>query len=358
MDRITAQLKPARIISISPAVADQVRALGLHPKDLVLYVTSHCNLRCRHCYVGNDLLNESRVMKAQSVHALLNGFGALDRVTIIGGEPLLHREFRAIQTALGEAPSKERRIDTNLTSIHTLDIGHVLNKGIRICVSLDGHTEATHAILRGAKMFRKTETNLQKLLARGVDVEVTHTVHARNIGDIDAFIDYCRRSGISRLNLHKISPRGNAIGQHDLLLRPRQWIVLVGELRERAKRPGSPPIHIRFETLYVTEDEARRLRQEGRYHDLARGSFYSGTAGHRIVVFPDGKIYISSESFGSDSYVASIEDGNIVPNPAPRNELELSRKGYVRITELNPRAEVDAEFPVVLSVSYRESHVI
>jgi hypothetical protein len=105
-------------------------------------------------------------------------------------------------------------------------------------------------------------------------------------------------------------------------------------------------------------EEAQRLRAAGKYHDLVQGSYYSETAGHRIVIFPDGKVYMSSEAFGSDSYIASIEDGQLVVNRSPQSELELSRKGHVLITELNPRAEVDGRYPVVLSVSYRESYIV
>jgi MoaA/NifB/PqqE/SkfB family radical SAM enzyme len=199
---------------------------------------------------------------------------------------------------------------------------------------------------------------LRTLLSAGLDVEITHTVHARNIGHFEAFIEYCREIGVRRLNLHKISPRGNAIGQNDLLIRPYQWVELVQHLRNSAQTSGASPIHIRFETLYATREETERLRTEGKYRDLANGSYYSETEGHRIVIFPDGKLYISSEAFGSDSFIASIEDGQLVPNTSSMSELALARKGDVPITELNPRAEVDGRYPVILSVSYRESHFI
>ena len=347
-----------RPLIIESTIADNLRRLGLNPRDLVLYVTSHCNLRCRHCYVGNDLLNASYFMSIDSVRYLLNAFGPLDRVTILGGEPLLHPKFPAILSALSVTPSKERRIDTNLTDIDLLDVDLVREKRIRICVSLDGHTEALHCILRGSRQFFKTDANLRTLVSLGLDIEITHTIHAKNIQHVGVFIEYCREMGMSRLNLHKISPRGNAIGRSDLLLRPKQWVDLVEDLRNRAQKPGRPPIRIRFETVYATEKEAQRLRAEGKYHDLAAGSFYSETAGDRIVIFPDGKVYISSEAFGSDSYIASIEGGRLVVNQSPRNELELARKGIVLITDLNPRAEVDSRYPIILSVSYRESHIV
>jgi MoaA/NifB/PqqE/SkfB family radical SAM enzyme len=347
-----------RTLTIKPNIVSDLGQLGLKPKDLILYITSHCNLRCQHCYVGNSLLNASYFMTLDSVRGLLNGFGSLDRVTIIGGEPLLHPEFPSIQAALGEADCTERRIDSNLTSIDLLDAHHARDKRIRICVSVDGHTEALHSILRGSRSFNTTDANLRALLSLGVDVEVTHTVHARNIDHIEAFIGYCREIGIKRLNLHKVSPRGNAIGRNDLLIRPKQWVDLVQHLRSSARTPCSSPIHIRFETLYATREEAERLRAEGKYRDLASGSYYSETAGHRIVIFPDGKIYMSSEAFGSDRHIASIEDGKFVLNTSSRSELALARRGNVAITELNPRAEVDSQYPVILSVSYRESHLI
>jgi len=299
-------------------------------------------------------------MTVDSIRNLLEGFAPLDRVTIIGGEPLLHPNFPQIQTIFGNAAVTEKRLDSNLIDISKLDITHAQNSGIRVCVSLDGHIEEIHSILRGPNVFSRTVRNLKNLIAKGIDIEVTHTVHAKNINLIGEFIAFCRAMGIKRLNFHKISPRGNAIGRDDLLLRPFQWVELVELLRKmgEAAFDGRKKMQVRFETLYATREQEIRLRTSGKYYDLAKRSFYSHHQGGRLVFFPDGKIYISSEAFGSDSYIAKIIDGEVQWNESDWNELKLSEKGDVRITDLNSRAEIDPLFPSILSVSYRESHLI
>ncbi len=60
---------------------------------LELQITSACNLRCRHCFLGDP---DNRELSPAAVYGVLKEFEQMQglRVLITGGEPLLHTRFR------------------------------------------------------------------------------------------------------------------------------------------------------------------------------------------------------------------------------------------------------------------------
>src|SRR5205823_4881088 len=81
------------------------RRIGINPTDLVLYINSQCNLRCSHCYVGNELLNASVYYSLASILDFIADLPPLDRVTVLGGEPFYHPRLREVVEALGGTPA-------------------------------------------------------------------------------------------------------------------------------------------------------------------------------------------------------------------------------------------------------------
>jgi MoaA/NifB/PqqE/SkfB family radical SAM enzyme len=324
--------------------------IGLDCTDLVLYVNSECNLRCRHCYVGNALLAQANYLETSSVLQLLGTLRALERITVLGGEPLLHSGIVPILSAVAAMPIGEKRLTTNLTTLSRAMIDLLTLSDVRVCASLDGHSEEVHDRIRGAGTFKQTMTNLDALVGAGVDVEVTHTVNASNLSHVMALIDLLKEHGVSRLNLHKMSLKGNALAHREWEVSPTEWRVLLSDLH-RLTPDQSVPLAVRYELGYVTPLEMDYLRENG-YRNHAQRSFYA-RAGQRVVLYADGRVYISSEAFGTEAFVGTFAGDEFRINPSPHNELRVSADPSFDPSWLDARRSGDAEYVIPISVSFR-----
>lgn len=336
----------------------QLSSWGIEPSDLVLYINSGCNLRCIHCYIGNDLLDASTSYSASSINDVINQFPILERVTILGGEPLLHREIDSIISNAIRRDIGELRITTNLTNISKFDYKRYAQGRLVLTVSLDGHDSLLHDSIRGKGAFEATMRNLLLLLNEGYDIEITHTVNALNLRHLFDFVSLCKSLGIRKLNLHKVSLQGNAKVNNKLYVSPTTWVSLCEQLKREAMSGhnwGTASLRIRYPVMYATREGYWDMMRKGEYHHLAEYSFYSKTKGQRVVIYPDGKLFISSEAFGSDSYIGYIESEKLIFNDKPENELALFSLSNASIDIINPTQKGDENYPVALSVSFKKT---
>lgn len=341
------------IIAIPERFRDTLSAHGLHPTDLVLYINSACNLRCKHCYVGSSLLDTATRYRGEQVNAFVNSFERLDRITILGGEPLLHREIDSIVANIDAKGVGDFRITTNLTSFGAFRYHLHRGRTLKLCVSLDGHSAAIHDHIRGEGNFDRTVRNLATLLDAGFNIEVTHTVTSANLPYFDQMLELCGRLGVSHMNLHCMSLHGNAIDNPELRVSPGEWVRFRDALAARSRPGGANErrLAIRYPVLYVTPAEYERMVRTGEYHHHASGSYYG--SGDRVILYADGKIYVSSEAFGTESYIGFLNEGTFHYNRGGKNELKVFRSGSQRIDSMNPRMRGDDTHSSVLSVSFK-----
>jgi radical SAM protein with 4Fe4S-binding SPASM domain len=165
--------KPGKLIS-SPQGKSPEPSL----RYLELQITTKCNLRCRHCFLGPAGKTE---LSIERIAAVLDEFQRMQglRVLITGGEPLLYSYFSRLNDLLpGYALRKV--LFTNGTLL-----GRELLMGLNveeIQVSMDG-LEKAHDALRGKGTFKKTMQSIEKALSEGYEVSVSTMVHAGNLGD-------------------------------------------------------------------------------------------------------------------------------------------------------------------------------
>lgn len=64
-------------------------------RNVYLYVTERCQLRCQHCYMG-ERLDRALKMPFDEVAATLRTWRLMggSKLTILGGEPTLHPDLR------------------------------------------------------------------------------------------------------------------------------------------------------------------------------------------------------------------------------------------------------------------------
>jgi radical SAM protein with 4Fe4S-binding SPASM domain len=158
---------------------------------LELQITDACNLRCRHCYIGDGASRELSLMQIRDVLSEFEDMQGL-RVMITGGEPLLHRSFEAINEVLPEY-SIRKALFTNgmLLRKETLK----LLKVDEIQISIDG-LEAAHEALRGNGTFRRALEAVKNSLDAGFNVSISTMVHRGNLRDFDEMEHMFKHMGI------------------------------------------------------------------------------------------------------------------------------------------------------------------
>jgi sulfatase maturation enzyme AslB (radical SAM superfamily) len=264
----------------------------------------------------------------------------------------------AILLYVGLRSITEKRVTTNLTCLRDEHIQILVESGFRICVSLDGVDQSTNDRIRGKGTFDTVIKNLRLLRSHTDNIEITHTLSKLNVSAFEQFVALLRDIGIRRLNLHRMNARGNALLISEEVLSPTEWRVFISSLENmRGKYAGT--INVRYELGFVTEFEYEELKLKHGYRVHGMKSFYvTGNRG-RIVLYPDRRVYISSEAFGTEAFIGFLEaDNSFQFNESSMNEISLAQQGLEVGPIVNPLLKGDQNYPKTLSVSYRKEITI
>jgi len=147
---------------------------------LLLHITDRCNLRCRHCFIGESGSTDLPLARIRAIVDEFEGMQGL-RLLVSGGEPLLHREFRELNDYLAQKDLRTVLL-SNGTLIDPETAASLRFKEVQ--VSLDGMREA-HDFIRGEGNFERSVGAIRNLRQAGMDVSVATMVHSHNLGDFD-----------------------------------------------------------------------------------------------------------------------------------------------------------------------------
>lgn len=201
-----------RIVSERPPV---VRSAVPSLRYLELQITDRCNLRCKHCYIGDGAFSE---LSAERINSVLREFEAMQglRVMITGGEPLMHSNFGEINEMLPDFLVRKVLFSNGLL-LNT----HIL-KSLRvdeIQVSIDGLEEA-HEALRGSGTFGKTVHAVRQAIDCGFAVSVSTMVHKKNLGDFGKMEELFMRLGIKDWAVDVPCPAGRLRDNVEFIVPP------------------------------------------------------------------------------------------------------------------------------------------
>ncbi len=180
---------------------------------LEVLLTDRCNLRCRHCYLGEA--GEAELPLA-AVLAALTEFHEMQglRVLLSGGEPLLYTSWQELNERL---PEFELRfvLLTNGLLLSDEIIRHLQVHEVQL--SLDGLAQG-HDFIRGPGTWRKTVDRLETLLKHGITVSVATMIHQGNLAELPHLHTWLQGLGIREWNLDIPCPSGR-LAKH-----PEIWV--------------------------------------------------------------------------------------------------------------------------------------
>ena len=211
------------------------------PACVVWELTLACNLKCLHCgsTAGGRRAEELSPGEALELCADLKKSGCRG-VALMGGEPLLRKDFFAIASRVREL-GMELSVITNGT-IYSEDIFRKLKElGPRaVAVSLDAAGPALHDRIRGAAgAFEKTRKFMERCLAEGLPLSVITTVHKLNILELPGLRDLLKGRGIA-WQVQTAGAEGGRFSK-EFLLGPEEFYS-VGLFVEACRREYGPRV--------------------------------------------------------------------------------------------------------------------
>ena len=183
-------------------------------------ITSKCNLKCLHCYNdSNTNLYFLQYDILKKAFKSLKDMG-ISIVSISGGEPLLHPDFKRIVDY-----NYELGILTDLTSngtmLHILD-SDIIKKINKIQISLDGATKETQHEIRGKGSYDPVINNIKRLIKRYPDISqklsLKMVINKLNKDEIKSYIDLAKELSIADIRFSFMLMTGRALNIEDLSL--------------------------------------------------------------------------------------------------------------------------------------------
>ncbi|MFF7406632.1 radical SAM protein [Streptomyces murinus] len=277
---------------------------------LYLQLLYRCNFTCLHCFHGKRLqyADTFTAEEAANLLTLMRDEYGTEAVTLLGGEPFVHRELpqvvRYAKKELGqcvEICTNGYRIEHRLTEIAPhLDM---------LRVSLEG-VGSTNDDIRKRGSYQSALDSLVLARDLGVPTGATMTVTSRNIGEILPLAGVLGQLGVRQLKLHHLRPVGNAADHPELLVTDR---AAYGRLREELAETRLP--------LEVIVDEDLSEHGSPEVCAPSRGPREID----RIEADPRGGLTMSCKAVGKDSHAFWYEKASnrIVHRPSATDEITL-----------------------------------
>ncbi|MER6356679.1 radical SAM protein [Streptomyces sp. NPDC001634] len=277
---------------------------------LYLQLLYRCNFTCLHCFHGKRLqyADAFTAEEAVSLLTLMRDEYGTEAVTLLGGEPFVHRELpqvvRHAKQELGqrvEICTNGYRIERRLTEIAPhLDL---------LRVSLEG-VGSTNDGIRKRGSYQSALSSLSLARDLGVPTGATMTVTSQNIGEVLPLASILGQLGVRQLKLHHLRPVGNAADHPELLVTDT---TAYGRLREELAQTRLP--------LEVIVDED--LSEHGVPEVCAPPG--GPREIDRIEADPRGALTMSCKAVGKDSHAFWYEKAanRIVHRPSATDELTL-----------------------------------
>lgn len=261
---------------LDEAAADPIASYRkrLYPRFVVWELTLACNMRCEHCgsAAGKPRPDELSLDEMLGVCDALGELGC-ERVTLLGGEPLIHPHW----------PEVARRIRQNGFRANVITNGWTLHRP-ELCdaiaaaelsivgISLDGLAPHHDALRRRPGSFERIMRGIALLQQRRVPVAITTVITAQTIDDLPALHDLLEQKGVRVWQLQIANPLGRLERGDPLLLSPERLPELLDFVVAKKRAAGPLRIDIADNVGYFGAPEEAGIRQK----PSGKGSVWTG----------------------------------------------------------------------------------
>lgn len=192
---------------------------ALMPLRYFFELTYQCNLNCPYCYVGAEC--KKNELTTQEWFNVIDQIPFYSFVTLVGGEPLLRKDFIPILEKTAKKTLGKLNVVTNgiLINDEIID-AFIRTKMMLLSVSLDGYGE-THDKNRGKEgIFDKVISNLEEVNARRTKthkpmIDIKTIVLENNLDDLPKLYKLCNDMNFEFLSVSFL--RNNDLKQNSVL---------------------------------------------------------------------------------------------------------------------------------------------
>ena len=236
-------------------IAGRVAVKSGLPVSLIFFVTSRCNLLCRHCFYWEELNKKKGELELPEIEKIAKSLPNLLTVSLTGGEPYLRPDLPEIASAFERySHTRNIQIPSNGYSVaKTLERAEaLLNKvpeaRVATGVSLDGPRDVHNEIRRDARSFDCALETLEgfKQLKRehpNLSVGVALTVSAVNQHRFEEFYRFVSEE-LQPDAITITLVRGNPIDP-SLKAVEMQRYLSISEAVIKYRRERRPPVVVR-----------------------------------------------------------------------------------------------------------------
>lgn len=192
---------------------------ALMPLRYFFELTYQCNLQCPYCYVGQNRKKDE--LTTQEWFDVINQIPFYSFVTLVGGEPLIRKDFIEILEKTAKRTFGKLNVVTNgiLITDEIID-AFIRTKMMLLSVSLDGYGENHDKNRNKEGIFEKIITNLDNLNAKAIGkkrpmVDIKTIVLENNLDDLPKLYKLCDEMGFNFLSVSFL--RNNDLKQNSIL---------------------------------------------------------------------------------------------------------------------------------------------
>jgi len=276
--------------------------------NVFFHILTHCNLKCKHCYINKKQHGEN-TLPLETIEAWLKVFASKTKnanVIFLGGEPTLHPDLSLAIKKAKALGYNSITVDTNGYLFH--DILSKVEPDVvdYFRFSLDGVTRETNDIIRGKGSYDNCIAGIKKAILRGFTTSLIYTVSQMNLHELDRIAPLLKDLKVDRFFIQVIGIRGKSAGnsRKKLQVSRKDWLKIIPDAAQKIARLG---ITVTYPKVFLSPDEP--------FECAAR-------VAENYFIFPNGRVYQCPlcEDFPLHSKVFK---GNLLLDTPKINENDL-----------------------------------
>lgn len=195
------------------------------PISVTLMITRRCNLRCLHCGTSSEQFRRED-MTTKKLLSLIDELARCKvfRISLTGGEPLIHPHFFKIVNAIMQY-SMRMQLDTNATLVTEKVVERLkeLPRRPLISVSLDSIVAETCNRIRGPGSFINMKRGIRMLAEAGLRVRPFMVLSRLNYRELPQIVEFIKSIGIKQIFITMPAPCGRALRyEKEMTLQPNE----------------------------------------------------------------------------------------------------------------------------------------
>jgi len=283
-------------------------AFSKNATNVFFHILTHCNLKCRHCYI-NKKQHGKNMLPLETINDWLEVFASKNKeanVIFLGGEPTLHPDLPGAVNKAKSLGYNSITIDTNGYLFH--DILSKVSPDIidYFSFSLDGATQKTNDMIRGKGSFDTCIQGIKSAVLKGFSTSLIYTVSTINIHELDKIAPLLEELKIDRFFIQVIGIRGKSAEsrQGKLQVSRKDWLNIIPQAAQQIARLG---IIVTYPKVFLSLEEPFEC---------------AGLVADNYFIFPNGRVYRCPlcEDYPLHSFI--FKD-NVLVNTPRINENDL-----------------------------------